>query len=288
MNVLLAGASGFVGRNLAMALAVHGHHVRPVSRRHGVDLAGRRSPADWRPALDGIDAVVNAVGIIGQTRHQRFETLHLRVPVALFRACAQAGVRRVVQLSAVGADASAFSAYHRSKRAADRALHRLDLDGLVLRPALIYGRGGTSATLLRRLAALPWVPVLAAGPQWVQPVHISDVVATVLQALEGPPARGTLDVVGPQTLRWADWLQALRAAQGLPPARWLPVPYRPALAAAWVAQAWQPLAAPDTLRMLRAGYRADGLAVQRFLGRALRWPEPRLHDEDASVLWSRP
>lgn len=287
MKVLLTGASGFVGRNVAAALMARGHAVRPVSRRHGIDVGRLVSPADWRPYLEGIDAVVNAVGIIGQTRRQRFDLLHTRAPMALFGACRQAGVRRVVQISALGADRSAFSAYHLSKRAADEALLQpLDLDGTVLRPSLIYGRGGTSATLFLRLAAMPLVPVLDAGDQVIQPVHISDVVAAVLRALDGPAERRAIDVVGPVALTFAEWMQTLRAAQGLGRGRLLHVPYRVALATFRLASPWHPLAAPDNVRMLHRGYRADGQAVERFLGRALLSPEPRLQFEDAALVGS--
>lgn len=288
MNILLTGASGFVGLNLAGALAAAGHTVRPVSRRQGRDLTTMCTPADWRGLLDGVDAVINAAGIIAERGRQRFETLHTRAPLALFKACEQAGVRRVIQISALGADATAFSAFHLSKRAADEGLLRLDLDGLVVRPSLIYGRGGRSASVLMRLSTWPLMPVLDRGRQWVQPVHISDVVATVLRGLEGPLTQRVIDVPGPLGLTFADWLQTLRAAQGLPRGRLLHVPYRLALSAAWIGQALDPLLAPDNVRMLRAGYCADVAPAERFLGRPLRAPQARLLFEDASMLWSTP
>jgi uncharacterized protein YbjT (DUF2867 family) len=284
MNVLLTGATGFVGRNLSMMLTAHGHAVSPVSRRHGFDMTRMLSPADWHPHLAGIDAVVNAAGIIGESRSQRFDLLHTRAPMALFGACEQTGVRRVVQVSALGADDTAFSTYHLSKRAADETLQQLDVDGMVLRPSLIYGRGGTSAALFLRLAALPLIPVLEAGEQQLQPVHISDVVETVLRALTGVALRQPLNVVGPRTLSFADWMQTLRAAQGLPRGRVLHVPYRVALAIFRLVRPIHPLVSPDNLRMLRQGYHADGRDVERFLGRPLLRPEPRLQFEDAAIL----
>lgn len=284
MKILLTGASGFVGRNLATVLRAQGHVVRPVSRRHGIDMSRMLSPSDWFPHLDGIAAVVNAVGIIGETRSQRFDLLHTRAPVALFGACKQAGVRRVVQISALGADSTAFSAYHLSKRAADEFLLQLDVDGAVLRPSLIYGRGGTSAALFLRVAALPLIPVLDGGEQPLQPVHISDVVATVLRALVGPALQRTIDIPGPQMLNFTEWMQILRAAQGLPRGRLLHVPYRVARAMAWLAQSLHPLAAPDNVGMLRRGYQADAHAVEQFLGRALLRPTPYLQFVDATIL----
>lgn len=285
MNILLTGASGFVGRNLCAALNAAGHRVHPADRRHGIDMTRMLQPADWHPHLENIDAVINTVGIIGQTRRQRFDVLHTQAPIALFRACEQAGVRRVVQVSALGADESALSAFHLSKRAADEALLHMALEGSVVRPALIYGRGGTSAALFLRLAALPRIPVLEDGQQQLQPVHISDVVATILCALSVTPVTRVIDVVGPDTLSFADWMQTLRTAQGLPPGRLLQVPYRLALAACHLGRATHPLAEPANLRMLRRGCTADGRIVQNLLGRPLRRPEPGLQFEDASILW---
>jgi uncharacterized protein YbjT (DUF2867 family) len=285
MRVLLTGASGFVGRNLAMALTEQGHVVRPVSRRHGVDMGQMLEPADWLTCLEGIDAVVNAAGIIAETGGQRFGPLHTQAPVALFKACSAVGVRRVVQISALGAHGQAFSRYHLSKHAADQALLGLDVQGTVLRPSLIYGRGGTSSALLLRLAAWPLVPLLQAGQQPIQPVHISDVVATILRVLSAAVPPRELDIVGPQTLCWREWMQTLRAARGLPPGRCLPVPYPVALALSWLLQPLHPLAAPDNLRMLQRGYRADSQAAEHWLGRPLRPPQPELPFQDGSILW---
>lgn len=280
LNVLLTGASGFIGRNVASALAAAGHRLKPASRRHGIDYCRMQAVADWLPHLAGVDAVINSVGIIGESGSQRFEPLHRTAPSALFRACAQAGIRRVLQISALGADASAFSAYHLSKRAADDCLRSLDLDWFVLRPSLIYGRGGKSADLFMRLAALPLIPVIGDGQQALQPVHISDVVATVLQSLTTSTTRQTLDVVGNEAITFADWLQSMRQAQGLPRAGMFHIPLPLALALARLGRHFSPLLQPENLRMLQAGYRADVQPLTRFLGRMPLTVETRLFFSD--------
>ena len=276
MNILLTGASGFLGRNIAAALLGAGHTVVPVSRRSGIDFRRMRTPQDWLALLDGVDAVVNAVGIIGETRGQSFALLHTQAPMALFDACLQAGVRRVVQISALGADASAGSAYHLSKRAADDGLRSLPLDWFVLRPSLVYGQGGASAGAALRLAAWPRIPVIGRGDQMLQPVHVSDVVATVLRSLTAAEAGLTLDVVGPEAISCADWLQRLRRAQGLAPARLLCVPYSLVLALAALGRGITSMARPDNLRMLQRGSTADMRPLERFLGRRPRAAEPGL------------
>lgn len=267
LHILLTGASGFVGGAIHRALAADGHRVRPISRRDGVDFRDMQNPQDWRPHLNDIDAVINCVGIIGETRTQRFAALHIAAPQALFRACEHAGVRRVLQISALGADETAFSAYHRSKRAADEALRAMDVDGFVLRPSLIYGRGGRSSALFMRLAALPLIPVIGDGRQRLQPVHISDVVATVRQCLVSSQLRQTLDIVGSESLSFAEWLQWMRRAQGLPPGRFLHIPFALAMAGAQLARYLDPLLHPDNLRMLQRGSEADVRPLAQFLGR---------------------
>lgn len=282
MKLLLTGATGFIGRHVATALAAAGHHAKPISRRHGIDFGRLLAPADWTPHLVGVDAVINCVGIIGEHGRQRFEPLHHRAPAALFRASADAGVRRIVQISALGADETAFSAYHLSKRAADDYLRTLDLDWFVLRPSLVYGPGGKSAALFMRLAALPVIPVLEDGLQILQPVHVSDLVATVLRCLDAGETRRTLDVVGPETLAFAEWLQRMREAQGLPRGRLCPIPFPWAMAAARLGRYINPLLQSENLRMLKIGYRADVEPLARFLGRRPLTPEADLFLSDTA------
>jgi uncharacterized protein YbjT (DUF2867 family) len=267
MHILLTGASGFLGRHIAAALQAGGHTVHPVSRRQGHDLLKLQRPVDWLPLLAGVDAAINAAGLIGEAGAQTFEAVHTAAPTALFAACAQAGVGRVVQISALGADAQAFSAFHLSKRAADDALRASSLRWMVLRPALVYGPGGASAQLFTRLARLPVIPVLEGGRQPVQPVHVSDVVAAVLAGVDTPHAGQTVDVVGPEVMTLAEWLQAMRRAQGWPPARLVDVPLALARGAVALGGLFTPLARPDNLRMLRTGYTASPEGLTALLGR---------------------
>lgn len=190
MNILLTGASGFIGRNLVQVLTAAGHRIVPASRREGVDFMTMQTAEQWLPWLVDIDVVVNAVGIIGETHSQSFAALHAAAPMALFDACREAGVGRVIQISALGADRAAFSAYHLSKRAADDHLRQLDLDWFVLRPSLLYGRGGSSARMFMQLARCPLLPVIGDGRQRLQPVQSPMSSQQSWPALEhGKPAR---------------------------------------------------------------------------------------------------
>lgn len=222
MRVLVTGASGFIGRALAQALLWQGHEVVCAARRPQrmgggacetlpVDLA-RVPLADWwLPRLVGVHAVVNAVGILREQGEQTFRTLHTEAPIELFKACAQAGVPVVVQISALGADESAQSRYHLSKKAADDLLRQLPLRAAIVQPSLVYGEAGAGARLFNQLAALPVVAMPQRGAMLVQPVHLDDVVAGVLALLQSPPDKPkTIAFVGPRALALRDYLQQLR------------------------------------------------------------------------------
>ena len=234
MRVLLTGASGFIGRAVAHALRQRGHTVVRALRRPPAGAADvvQADFADvprrewWAPRLAGIDAVVNAVGILREQPGQGFRALHTDAPAELFHACAAAGVRSVVQVSALGADDAAGSAYHLSKKAADDVLRALQLRGAIVQPSLVYGPGGTSAALFNKLAMAPLLPFPAGGRMLVQPVHIDDVVQGIVRLVEEPPADvATFAFAGPEPLRLRDYLRQLRQALGEGGRQWIvPVP----------------------------------------------------------------
>ena len=115
MHILLTGSTGFIGHTLQAALQRAGHTVHGgVSPRQRtllpgqvpMDFAHDTTAAAWLPRLQGIDAVVNAVGVLRDTRARPIDAVHRTTPIALFDACAQAGVQRVVHISALGIEGS--------------------------------------------------------------------------------------------------------------------------------------------------------------------------------------
>jgi uncharacterized protein YbjT (DUF2867 family) len=240
MRILLTGANGFIGRYLLAGLLGASHEVIPAVRRPPetdrllpapgsikIDLNRDTRVSDWLPRLAGIDAVINAAGILQARPGQSITAIHAAGPKALFEACRQSGVKRVIQISAISAEADAGTAYAGTKRAADAFLQSSDLDWIVLRPSLVYANGAYGGTaLLRALAALPFaIPVIAQGDQKFQPIHVDDVVAAVIAILRHPEIRQiTIDPVGPDVLTLRQILIDLRCWLGLAPARVVEVP----------------------------------------------------------------
>ncbi|ARP93838.1 SDR family oxidoreductase [Bordetella genomosp. 13] len=304
MKILITGASGFIGSRIAAALLAQGHDLvcplRPGSRGvlHPcasvvpVDFASALRDDDWMPSLAGVDVVINTVGIFREreTPGQDFATVHVRAPAALFRAARMAGVRGIIQFSALGADARAATAYHRSKREADDALRALALPAAIVQPSLVYGPGGTSARLFNGLAALPLLALPGGGTQMIQPVHVDDVVegvaALVQRLTQAPPPQAvTIAFCGPDAISLKAYLAALRAGLGLAGAQFvLPLPRGAAKAAATVAGMLPgSLLDPDSLAMLERGNTADPGPFTDLLGHAPRPAAQFIPSTDAAA-----
>ncbi len=239
MRILLLGASGFIGREIFAALSARGHRVVAAVRNASsalpfasetpriVDMNRALAPRDWLAHLEGIDAVVNCAGVLQATRSQSIEAIHAAAPIALFQACEQRGVRRVIQVSAISADREAGTAYALTKLAADEHLRKMALEWTVLRPSLVIARGAYGGTaLLRAVAALPFaMPVPGDGAQSFQPVHVDDLSQVVVLALETDRLlRATLDVVGPEAVTLRVILEDYRRWLGLAPANVVRIP----------------------------------------------------------------
>lgn len=278
MNVWLLGASGFVGRQVAQALRGAGHTL--VSRPR-VDMARSTVAADWLPYLSGVDAVVNTVGVLRDSRRRPIWPTHASGPQALFDACAQAGVRRVVQVSALGIEGNP-TAYARSKRAADEHLLALAgrgaLEAVVLRPSIVVGEGGASSGLFRALARLPWLLLPAPVARGLtQPLQVEDLAGAVVASLSGDH-RGVLELAGPEVFTLQTLIAHWREAMGHAAARVALLPEAPSRWSARLGDA-VPLTpwCSETLALLAQPNTADVGTLQALLGRApvsvRRWPQ---------------
>jgi hypothetical protein len=192
----------------------------------------------------------------------------------LFDACAVSGVRRVVQISALGADEAARSRFHLSKRAADEHLAALELDWTVVQPSLVFGADGNSARLFALLAALPLTPLPGDGGQRVQPIHVEDLAELVLKLIEAP-IRRRVEAVGNREVTVREWLRILRAQMGSGEARFLEIPL------------WAIPLERETLDMLLRGNTGSPVLAGEILGRAPRAPEQFVDPAEGRLLASR-
>ena len=208
------GGSGFVGRYVVKRLATAGYVVRIAVREParalflkpmgavGQIVPLRASLADEMAvgrAVDGADLVVNLVGILAERAAGDFQKIQAEGAGRIARLAADAGVGRLVQLSAIGADAGSPSGYARTKAAGEAAVQSAFPAAAVLRPSLVFGAEDQFFNRFAGMAQmLPFLPVIA-GDTKFQPVYVGDVADAVMAALTRPEAPGrTYELGGPR------------------------------------------------------------------------------------------
>lgn len=306
-----------IGARVADALVAAGHSVvcgvrDPVAaaprlrgcRLAHLDFCGLRDVASMVPQLAGVDVVINAVGIFNDATGKEFQQLHTDAPVVLFKAAVAAGVRRIVQISALGADADAQSAYHRSKFAADETLLALPVSALIVQPSLVFAPEGRSTRFFAAWATLPVVLLPGAGAQRIQPVHIDDVVALIVTGALAAPARDPsaaarvasprVAAVGKEPMTLKEYLAVLRHMAGGSYGWFVPVPMALVrLTTRLSALLPGSLMNADALAMLERGNVAPSDRFESVVGRAPRalsqMPvEPERFGATARLMWLLP
>ena len=222
-RVLVLGGSGFVGRQVCEQLARLGWRITVPTRRavHAAAVqslpgltvleASVHNEADLARLMPGHDAVVNLVAVLHGDQ-ARFEQVHVDLPAKIARAMKKAGVQRLVQVSALGADAQGPSMYQRSKAQGETVLHGAGLQLTVLRPSVIFGAEDKFLNLFADLQAIaPFMP-LAGSKTRFQPVWVGDVARAVVTCLQKPDTIGqTYELCGPDVLTLGELVQ--RAGQ---------------------------------------------------------------------------
>jgi uncharacterized protein YbjT (DUF2867 family) len=238
LRVLLTGASGLIGSAVLARLTAEGYETIAVTRTRGqanppplasrrvaLDIAHAIRPEDWLPHLAGVDAVVNCAGVLQDNPRDSTAGVHVHGIAALFTACEQAGIRRIVHLSAIGVDRDAPTPFSRTKFEGDKVLMARDLDWVILRPSVVVGRqayGGSA--LFRGLAALSILPIMP-DTGLLQIVQLDDLTRTVLFFLRPEaPVRKVIEIAGPERMAFSDIVQAYRRWLGWPRARRIAMP----------------------------------------------------------------
>ena len=280
MRVLMTGATGMIGSALVERLLEAGHELVLVVR--DTDGATRRwpqatvhtgsfgvDPPPWASYLQDVDVVINAVGLFTEQGGQTFDAVHVKGPAALFDAAAKAGVRRIIQISALGASSRRDEAYLASKGRADAFLAGLPVQSTIVRPSLVFAAEGASTQWFAALAVLPLTPLPGSGDQRIQPVHLNDLCAAIVHLVDTPTPPAHLEAVGPIPITLRTYLKTFKAALGSM-GGFFPVPMG---LMRWMGRRFgrfSPWLAPGALSMLEAGSIAAAEPMSQLLGHAPR------------------
>jgi uncharacterized protein YbjT (DUF2867 family) len=225
-HVLLLGAAGFIGRHVLQTLLARGVRVTAVCRLgaayqstdllvwKALRLEQMLAAQDWQIHLQGVDVVINCVGILRQRMGERYDAIHHSMPAAIAQACAQIGVR-LIHTSALGLHANAKSRFLSSKLLGEQAISASGADYCIVRPSLIDGMGGFGASWLRMLANWPvhFVPRGAVGK--IAAVQASDLAQAYLRLALMPSlaAYQQANLGGERLFGYGEYLQLLRGAE---------------------------------------------------------------------------
>ncbi|GHD64003.1 3-beta-hydroxy-Delta(5)-steroid dehydrogenase [Thalassobaculum fulvum] len=220
------GASGFIGRNIVRELAARGVRVNAVCRDaeqakflKPMGAVGQvtpmradvTDPAAVARAVAGADMVINLVGILYQSGRNTFDAVQATAPGTIAKAAADAGVRALVHVSAIGADADSRSAYARSKAAGEAAVRAAFPAATVLRPSIVFGANDSFFNRFAAMAqVMPFLPLIGGGANKFQPVYVDDVADAAIAALQRPEAAGkTYELGGPSTYTFRQLLELM-------------------------------------------------------------------------------
>ena len=265
--ITIFGGTGFLGRHIIARLAKRGWRLRIVTRRPNEALHVKtngvpgqlelvqgniRDDASVAAALDGADAVINAVGILFESGKQKFAAVQAEGAQRIAQMAAQQGIAHFVQISAIGADENSASLYAQSKAAGEQAVLQAVPSAHILRPSIVVGPEDDFFNRFGAMAMLaPALPLIGGGDTRYQPVAVFDVAAAVEACLDG--ASGDIyELGGPDVLSFKQLMQML-LAEIRRDRLLVPLPFAAAkLIAAFAQFMPKPLLTPDQVILLKS------------------------------------
>jgi uncharacterized protein YbjT (DUF2867 family) len=247
-TVTVFGGTGFLGRRIVRHLRTHGFSVRTASRHpdRGHRLFGPDDPQlksvetnihDGRSvadALAGAYGVVNAVSLYVEHGQETFHSVHVESAQRVAAQAQRAGVKRLVHISGIGADAASQSQYIRKRGEGELAVRAAFVEALFIRPAVMFGPDDAFlTTILKFLRQLPVYPMFGRGLTRLQPAYVEDVAEAIGRTMQRAETPSTIfEFGGPHVYSYEELLRAVAHQAGLVP-RLIPIPF-----AVWHALAW--------------------------------------------------
>lgn len=214
--ILVTGGTGFVGSHLVHRLAREKVQTRCLVRKNsdikklldiGIDVAygDVNSKESLKKALEGVETVVHLVGIIIEKKGATFEIIHAHGTRNLVAASKEAGVRRFIYISALGARENARSRYHLTKWEAEQAVIKSGMEYVIFRPSIMIGEGGEFITMLSKIVRqAPVVPIID-GKSRVQPIYVQNTIDCIIKSLIEPRIKNRIfEIAGPNQITYRE------------------------------------------------------------------------------------
>ena len=220
----ILGGGGFIGRYLVRNLAKKNYRCI-VSTRKAFQKGYLKTQAtpgaielvDWNPnnfselkeAIKNSDIVINLIGILYETRKQKFYNIHTNIPEAIAKICSESDVKKFIHVSAIGASENSKSLYQKSKYQGEVKAIENFKNTVIIRPSVVCGTEDNFTNLFSKLSILPVIPIVGINYKF-QPILVNDVVDAIVQAIELKGNEGKIyEIGGPKVISFGDMVKSI-------------------------------------------------------------------------------
>jgi len=220
----ILGGGGFIGRYLVRNLTKKNYRCI-ISTRKAFQKGYLKTQAtpgsidlvDWNPnnfselkeAIKNSDIVINLIGILYETRKQKFYNIHTNIPEAVAKICSESDVKKFIHVSAIGASENSRSLYQKSKYQGEvKALNNFK-NTVIVRPSVVCGTEDNFTNLFSKLSILPVIPIVGINYKF-QPILVNDVADAIVQAIEIKNNEGKIyEIGGPKIISFGDMVKSI-------------------------------------------------------------------------------
>ena len=220
----ILGGGGFIGRYLVRNLTKKNFRCIVTTRKPWLKgyLKTQATPGaiellDWTPnnfkdlkdAIKNSDVVINLIGILFETRKQKFFDIHSKIPEAIAKICSETDVKKFIHVSAIGANDKSKSLYQKSKFLGEQKALEIFKKTVIIRPSVVCGPEDNFTNLFSKLSILPLIPVVGKNYKF-QPILVSDVVSSILKAIEIKNNESKIyEIGGPKIISFGDMVKSI-------------------------------------------------------------------------------
>ena len=220
----ILGAGGFIGRYLVQNLTKQNYQCFIPSRnpfQKGY-LKTQAPPGaiefiEWNPndfskikdAIHNSDVVINLIGILFETRKQKFKKIHEEIPEIIAKFCNEANVKKFIQVSSIGANSNSKSLYQKSKFQGEVESIKHFKNTVIIRPSVVCGTEDNFTNLFSKLSFLPIIPVVGINYKF-QPILVTDVADAIIKAIDIKNNEGKIyEIGGPKIISFGDMVKSI-------------------------------------------------------------------------------
>ena len=220
----ILGGGGFIGRYLVRNLTKKNYRCIITTRKTFEKgyLKTQATPGaiellDWntnnfselKESIKNSDIVINLIGILYETRKQKFYNIHSSIPEAVAKICSEADVKKFIHVSAIGANENSKSLYQKSKHLGEvKALSNFK-NTVIVRPSVVCGTEDNFTNLFSKLSILPVIPLVGINYKF-QPILVNDVASAIVQAIETKDNEEKIyEIGGPKVISFGDMVKSI-------------------------------------------------------------------------------